>query len=159
MAFPSILRRTWVIRCSSPFTTCGTSSATVILKNSFLRRTESLSKFSRWSSTPRRENGWSSISILSASILEKSRMSLISANRCLPEFLMICRFFSFSRSPSLSIRKSVNPRMAFIGVLISCDMFARNSLFSLLAASACSLARRSWSSVSRLAVISSFTAR
>ena len=76
-----------------------------------------------------------------ASILDISRMSLIRARRCSPLRLMVPRYWycrglrSWSRSISWE-----NPRMAFMGVRISCDMLARKTLLARLAASATSLA-------------------
>ena len=46
-----------------------------------------------------------------------------------------------SASRGMSSRSPVMPMMAFIGVRISWDMFARNSLFERVAASAASFAR------------------
>ena len=46
------------------------------------------------------------------------------------------------------------PMMPFIGVRISCDIEARNSLFARDAASASALALRSWLSVSTRDVMS-----
>ena len=69
-----------------------------------------------------------------ASIFDISRMSLIKARRCSPLRLMVPRYWhwrgvrSWSRSMSWE-----NPRMAFIGVRISCDMLARKTLLARLA--------------------------
>jgi hypothetical protein len=54
----------------------------------------------------------------------------------------------------VSSRRLVMPMTPFIGVRISCDMEARNSLLAREAASASALARRSWCSVSTRAVMS-----
>ena len=54
-----------------------------------------------------------------------------------------CTMFRCSRCSgdrSESSTSPVMPMMAFIGVRISCDMFARNALFAWFADSACSLA-------------------
>ena len=69
-----------------------------------------------------------------ASILDISRMSLIRARRCSPLRLMVPRYWHWRgvRSWSRSISWE-NPRMAFIGVRISCDMLARKTLLARLA--------------------------
>ncbi|EKE17353.1 MAG: hypothetical protein ACD_10C00485G0002 [uncultured bacterium] len=54
-----------------------------------------------------------------------------------PELKMICVYSRRSCSvKSFAINSCAMPRMPFIGVLISCDMVARNWLFARLAVSA-----------------------
>ena len=53
----------------------------------------------------------------------------------------ICRNSRCSVSSGVSSMSPVIPMMAFIGVRISCDMFARNSDLARLAVSACSVSR------------------
>ena len=68
------------------------------------------------------------------SILETSSMSLIRLSRCWPEAMI---FFVYSRTLagfSASMESSVvNPRTAFMGVRISCDMLERNMVLEWLA--------------------------
>ena len=77
-----------------------------------------------------------SSSSLPASIFEKSRMSLMSDSRASPLFRTISAYSRCSAVRSVSSRSPVMPMMPFIGVRISWLMFARNSLFARLAASA-----------------------
>ncbi len=66
----------------------------------------------------------------------------------------IVKYSRCSGERSVSSVSSVMPMMPFIGVRISCDMFARNSLFAVLAASAAWWARRRSSSASLRMVMS-----
>ena len=93
--------------------------------------------------------------ILPASILEKSRMSLMIASRCMaaPDTLSSC-CNCLVLSGSRRIR-CVRPMMAFIGVRISWLMLARNELLARLALSATSLAWRSASAAWCSSVMSS----
>ena len=94
---------------------------------------------SRSSSIPWRSKETRLRVVRPASIFDISRMSLISASKCSPLRLIMarccccCAFNAASRSISWE-----KPRMAFIGVRISCDMLARNALLARLAASAAS---------------------
>ena len=74
---------------------------------------------------------------LPASILDRSRMSLMIASRCsaAPAILPNLSAWSASRLPR-RCRTCVRPMMAFIGVRISWLMLARNALLARLAASA-----------------------
>ena len=84
-------------------------------------------------------------SIRPASILERSRMSLISVSRCRPLASIVSRYSSRRcGDPKPRRRTSVKPSIPLSGVRISWLMCARNSLLAALAASACSLAARSW---------------
>ena len=88
-----------------------------------------------------------SSSSLPASILEKSRMSLMTASSDSAETLDHVQVFALlARSASVSRTSSVMPMTPFMGVRISWLMLARNSLLARLAASAASLASRSSSS-------------
>ncbi len=81
------------------------------------------------SSSSRKLTVPSSSSILPASILERSRMSLIRLSRCFPLVKMSFRYSScFSLiSPNIfSSSTSEKPMMEFNGVRSSCDMLARN---------------------------------
>ena len=81
-------------------------------------------------------------SSLPASILEKSRMSLMTVSSASAERLDQAEVLALlAASSSVSSASSVMPMMPFIGVRISWLMLARNSLLARLAASAASLAR------------------
>ncbi len=98
------------------------------------------------------EQGTLSTVILPASILERSRMSLMSESRCSPLRRMVCTWLSRSLAVMLgSSSRSAYPITAVIGVRISWDMFARNSLFERLAsvATASSAPSRSTASTER----------
>ena len=77
-----------------------------------------------------------------ASILDRSRMSLISDSRWRPEEWMSFRYsscLSFTSPNICSLSTSEKPMIAFSGVRSSCDMLARNSDLCLLAISSCRL--------------------
>ena len=79
------------------------------------------------------------ISILPASIFEKSKISLIIPKRLIPACL---RFSAYSSvEGSFDSRKIISsiPSIALIGVLISWLIFDKNSLFVLLACNAINL--------------------
>ena len=72
----------------------------------------------------------SSSSMRPASILERSRMSLMSESRCRPDSWMSFRYsacFSLISPNMRSVSTSEKPMIALSGVLSSCDMLARNS--------------------------------
>ena len=73
---------------------------------------------------------------LPASIFEKSRMSLMMASSASAELWMVAAKRRWRGSSFESSSSSVMPSTPFIGVRISCDMRARNSLLARLAASA-----------------------
>ena len=88
-----------------------------------------------WSAGRTRE---SSSSTFPASILDRSRMSLISESRCWPEAWMSCTYsacLALSSPNILSRSTSEKPMMALSGVRSSWDMLARNSDLCWLAAS------------------------
>jgi hypothetical protein len=89
-------------------------------------------------------------SSLPASILEKSKMLLMSSSRR-SALVRTVDTHSSSIGPRFrSRRRLVIPMIAFIGVRISWLMLARNSLLARLAASAASFADRSVSSAAAL---------
>ena len=92
------------------------------------------------SSTRVRSKSMTSISSLRASILEKSRMSLMRPRRASAELFTVSRYVRCSSVRSVPRARSVMPITPFIGVRISWLMLARNSLFARLAASAASFA-------------------
>ena len=98
------------------------------------------------------------ISILPASIFEKSRISLISDSSVL---LALSIFAAYSLIfPSLHSRNTISfiPMIALMGVRISWDMFARKSLFAWFACSARVFAARSSSlSLTFSSVLSRYT--
>jgi hypothetical protein len=75
-------------------------------------------------------NARSSKSSLPASILEKSRMSLITVSSELPALKIVVAYPRCSAVKAVSRRISVIPRTPLIGVLISWLMFVRKRLFS-----------------------------
>ena len=89
-----------------------------------------------------RSKGFFSISILPASILERSRISFTISSKWSPLDLMYSinlRCLSLKISESISI-SWLNPNIAFSGVLSSWLMLAKNVLFILLISSAASFA-------------------
>jgi len=78
-------------------------------------------------------NGIRSNSNLPASILDKSRTSLIIANKVWPQFFMTYAIFRCSSLSDVSRRRSVIPKIPFIGVRISWLMVAKNSLLAIVA--------------------------
>ena len=85
--------------------------------------------------------GTSVILVFPFSILAISSTLLISPRSCSLATSMLERYsFSWSALLIFLFASSVNPTMAFIGVLISWDMLKRNWDLALLAISACSLA-------------------
>ena len=89
-----------------------------------------------------RSNSVRSSSIRPASILDRSRISLMRESRCRPDSVMSARYsacLSFISPNIRSDRTSEKPMMALSGVRSSCDMLARNSLLCWLAISSCRL--------------------
>ena len=72
----------------------------------------------------------SSISILPASILEKSSTSLTRVSNIRPELLTVFAYWSMTSSLFSFKIISFIPRMELIGVRISCDMLAKNFVFA-----------------------------
>ena len=91
----------------------------------------------------RKSKSRSSSSILPDSILEKSRISLITVSKASPQVLMVLAYSCCSLVSCVSFKSEAMPITPFIGVRISWLIVAKNTLFALLAASACSLALRS----------------
>ena len=84
-----------------------------------------------------------------ASILERSKMSLISWRSKLLLSSMICIYSCLASSSSSSVEAKIpeKPTMAFRGVRISWLIFAKKADFNLLDSSALSLASISASSI------------
>ena len=124
------LERTWRRRSGSE-TSCRGMLGSMSMTNSsclamfFSRNMAVLSSMSSW-----REKGMLSKESLPASILEKSRISLIRA-RSESEEVRMMRVYSRPRSMwAFFKRRSDIPTMALRGVRISWLMFARNSLLA-----------------------------
>ena len=94
------------------------------------------------------------MSILPASIFEKSRMSSMMRRRAWPDSRTIARLAACSSSRRVSERSSSIASTPFMGVRISWLMVARKWLFASFAASASSIARRSPPSISFWVVMS-----
>ena len=88
-----------------------------------------------------------------ASILERSRMSLINCSSRLLLFFIILIYSCLSASFSVMARISEKPTIELSGVRISWLMFARNADFKRLLSSACSLACSSFCSICLRSVI------
>ena len=139
-AFVHRLARTWPMRSPSATSLRGTPSATTSRNSTpfccaLMPVMESTS-----SSNAFRSNSTGSITSLPASILERSRMSLM---MCKSEFAATPirdRCSLTTDSGCASCARWVMPRIAFIGVRISWLMLARKSLLARFAASAASLA-------------------
>ena len=154
IALPTRLTRTCRSRPASPIKASGTSGVALQASSSPLEWARSARAWSVSSSASRREKGMGSRLSLPASILEKSRMSLMTLRRESAELLTRLRYSRCRGVSSVSRASSVMPMMPFIGVRISWLMLARNSLLARLAASAASLAIRSSSCASLISVMS-----
>ncbi len=136
--------RTWRRRNGSPIRPSGTDGWTSITistgRSEF--RSPNISQVSPTIS--RREKGISSMSRRPASILEKSRMSLMRWSRDRPEVWMISRYSRCRGCGSAPRASSQAPMIPFMGVRISWLMLARNSLLDRLAASADRARFRAW---------------
>ena len=138
-ALPTRLMRTWRSRVGSPTTAAGTSGVDA------RRRARGPSRRRAWptsSSAPldaRRAGRTACVSSssLPASILEKSRMSLMMRQQrvaAVADGLGVAR--AARRRASVSSSRPVMPMTPFIGVRISWLMVARNALLASVAASA-----------------------
>ena len=108
------------------------------------RCARSRTRISVFSMAVGRSNSVGSSSIRPASILDRSRMSLMSDSRCRPDSRMSPRYSACLSliSPNIrSERTSEKPMIALSGVRSSCDMLARNSLLCRLAVSSCAALR------------------
>ena len=140
IAFPTRLMMTFRILVVSPRRDWGTSGSTWFTRSIPFTSAEksiickvSLSMSRSW-------KGWGFTSSLPASILEKSRMSLMRKSSESAEDWTTFWYSCCLLDSSVFRSSSVIPRMPFIGVLISWLMLARNSLLTRLALSAASLA-------------------
>ena len=159
MELPSKLTRIWLSLVGSPKITSGAlpSNSHFVINPFLLASTDTRS---RVASTHRcKSKGWYSRSITPASILEKSRMLFIIDSSDSPLLRMVSKHSFWFVVRSSSSRRPVMPMTAFMGVLISWLMFARNSDLALVAASAASLAFLSISSDRLSSVMSRETPR
>ena len=126
MALPTRLTSTWRRRPGSPKTCWGTSERISVTSSKpfWWARTAIALVVSITLSWRLKSMG--SRSSLPASILEKSRMSLMTRSRESPEDLIISRYSRCSEVSSVSSVNSAIPRIPLIGVRISWLMLARN---------------------------------
>ncbi len=153
-ALSSRFTSTWRSRMGSPTRPSGTSSGTRKAKPRPFSSARCTNMVCRVDRRLRRRNTWLSSSTMPASILEKSRMSLMSASSDSAEFCAASRYSRCSSSSGVSSARSSMPSTPFMGVRISWLMEAKNSLLALSAASAASLATRSSRSMRRVSVTS-----
>ena len=140
-------------RVASPRRRCGRWSASSTSSRPFWPARSATIAPQRASSAST-ENTASSSASLPASILDRSRMSLMSCSRC---WAAVVSLSMRSRArPSWQSRRIrwARPMMAFIGVRISWLMLARKALLARLAASAASRASRSASAACFCSVLS-----
>ena len=137
MALPTRLTTIWRRRPGSPTNELGHLGRDVARQlQSLLVGAHGQDLMSRRGSRAGRSRS-SSSSSLPASILEKSRMSLITVKQRLGRLLdQSAGTRAARRSSSVSRASSVMPMMPFMGVRISWLMLARNSLLARLAFSA-----------------------
>ena len=141
------LVRMFVATClsliSSPYKRCGILGSTFTTSSRFLSSARFLIMLTRSLRIDATSYSTGTISIFPASILEKSRISLIMPSRELPALLMASAYSKILSSVlSLRIISSI-PSTAFIGVLISWDILDKKALFASLAAWASSTASTS----------------
>ena len=140
MALPTRFSSTCLSRVISPRATSGTSGATSQRSSSPFSSARTARVFSADSRLSRTSKSTDSRSSLPASILEKSRISLITVSKESADTFTVSRHSLCPRFSSVSRAKSVMPMMPFSGVRISWLILAKNSLFARLAASATSRA-------------------
>ena len=126
-ALPTRFRRTCPSRPASPRTARGTSAWMSEASSSPLAAARGAWTTIASSRTALRLNSRTSSSSLPASILEKSRMSLMTVSRFSEQRRTVVRKSRCSGLRGVSRRRSVMPKMPFIGVRISWLMLARNS--------------------------------
>ena len=140
MALPTRLTTIWRSRPRSPQTSSGTWGRMRQVSSRPFSWARTASDFIVSPRLSTRSKVLRSSCSLSASILEKSRMSLISRSK---DSLDSATTFKKSRCRGARLpcsTSSVMPMMAFMGVRISWLILARNALLARLAASAASLA-------------------
>ncbi len=140
-ALLSRLTRIWRRRVLSPISICGVGGAMVQARSSPFSSAFVIINSSDSSKQSRRLKTCCSSSIRPASILEKSKISLISVSNVSLLIRTVSTYSCCSASRLVSSNRLVSPIIAFIGVRISWLIFARNSVFIRLADSAAS---RAW---------------
>ncbi len=120
-------------RTTSPRTSTGTPSSTWKSRSRFFSVARGLVMIWISSTALRRSKGTFSITIMPASILEKSRISLITVKRWSAEVWTKPSSFSCSSHMSVSDSRPVMPITPLRGVRSSWLMLARNSLLARLA--------------------------
>src|SRR5213596_397486 len=154
IALPTRLVSTWPKRRGSPLTWVARFAGMLQASSSALARARSARRSTTSSSVRRRSMSTFSSSSFPASILEKSRRSLMMPSRFWPERCTVSAYLRCALVSPVSSNSSVIPRTPFIGVRISWLILARNELFAWFADSAASRARRSASSL-RLCCVTS----
>ena len=141
-AFESRFNRIWRKRVTSPAMPAGVSSPIRYARSMPFSAARVATRSSALSTHSRTSNGCDSSSSLPASILEKSRMSLMTVRSASPLWRTTSAYSRCSSLSSVLSRSPLIPITAFIGVRISWLIVARNAL---LASLACSASRRAWS--------------
>ena len=140
-ALPTRLAITWRSRNGSPCSASAASGGTNCAASSSPLACAGCANIASTSSTTStRLKSTASSCRWPDSILEKSRMSLMTPSRCCPDDCTASAHSRCCGCSGLSISNSFMPSTPFIGVRISWLMVARNSLLAALAASANSLA-------------------
>ncbi len=142
MALPTRLVSTWRNRPASPISQVGSSGGTSAPISRPLDAACSAKSSKISSIAVRRSKSNTSSSILPASILEKSKISLIMVSRLSPERRIVSTYSCWVGSKGVSSSNPVMPMTPFMGVRISWLMAAKNELLAREAASAASLASR-----------------
>ena len=133
IALPIRLISTCLKRVGSPTTKAGDSGPKVQAIARSFSCALGISTCKQSSTVWRRSKGICSRLSLPASILEKSRMSLMMSSNDKAERCTITMYSWASSAVAASKAKSVIPMMPFIGVRISWLMLAKKSLFARLA--------------------------
>mmetsp|Transcript_21862 Transcript_21862/g.85644 ORF Transcript_21862/g.85644 Transcript_21862/m.85644 type:complete len:258 (+) Transcript_21862:1286-2059(+) len=131
IAFETRFSSTWRRRYGSPTHVVGALGEMKSSRSMWLRQAGSSMMSTASSIVVRRLNSMETTCSSSASILEKSRMSLMIASSDSPELLIVCTSLRCSglRS-SFCSSNSVKPITALSGVRISWDMFMRKVLLA-----------------------------
>src|SRR3989449_574266 len=143
IALPTRLVSTWPRRRGSPLTWVARFAGMLQASSSPLAWARSARRSTTSSSVRRRSMSTFSSSSFPASILEKSRRSLMMPSRFWPERCTVSAYLRCALVSPVSSNSSVIPRTPFIGVRISWLILARNELFAWFADSAASRAPHS----------------
>ena len=129
-AFPARLRRIWRNRPASPLKNCGISPLNSMRMEIPFSSTRSSSTSTTLSTSSFKSKGAFSKTSLPASILEKSRMSLMISKRASPDRLPVSEYNCCSLLSCVSSRRPNTPSTPFSGVRISWLIIARNCDFA-----------------------------